>query len=82
MMTIMTGIAGPSGGLPARTSSSVSSDPQGYDAVREVERAASATRHRYSQQTMQAIERLAKMLASKTPFRRDVPRGHYLNIRI
>ena len=29
-----------------------------------------------------ALERLSNSLASEKPFRRDVPRGFYLNIRI
>lgn len=74
----MTDVPGLSGGLPPRGSSP--NDPRGYQAVREVERTAAATRHQYPRQTMQAIERLSQTLESGLPLRQDVPRGYYLNI--
>ena len=61
----------------------VSGDPaRGYRDSREVERRAAVAQDRDSQRNRAALARLDRLLAAGQPLDPNVPRGHYLNIRI
>ena len=54
----------------------------GDQVSREVERATHVSEPMSDFEFKVAIERLSKNLSSERPFRHDVPRGYYLNVRI
>ena len=53
-----------------------------YREAREVEREAAVTGSADSPQTRTAMTRLDRFIGSGRPFRSDVPRGFYFNVRI
>ncbi|MCB2102304.1 MAG: hypothetical protein KDE22_15615 [Rhodobacterales bacterium] len=56
--------------------------PQGYQAAREVNFRAAVSREGETTRNRAALDRLDRLLASGQPLDPNVPRGHYLNIRI
>ena len=53
-----------------------------YREVREVERQATVLKSSDPPQVKTAVTRLDRFIDSGRPFRNDVPRGFYLNIRV
>ncbi len=67
------------------TGSAVNQTRQGagqFREAREVERQAAVTRSYESPQVKAAVTRLDRFIDSGRPFRTDVPRGFYFNVRI
>ncbi len=56
-------------------------DTRGYGASRDVNLRAAAAGSADAPHARQAIARLNQMLDSGVPFKRDVPRGYYLDIK-
>lgn len=56
--------------------------PAGYQASREVNARAAATRSEPAGDLRTAVQRLDRLMNSEHPPRTDAPRGYYLNIQV